>query len=187
VRGRGSEEAFVGHGSEEPLVVVLGVSGSGKSTVGAIVADRLGVPFVDADTLHSPQNVAKMAAGHPLDDEDRWPWLDRVGERLAQAAAAGTGLIIACSALKRVYRDAIRARAPQVLFLHLSGGRDILAQRTAHRSGHFMPPSLLDSQLATLEPLGADEDGVVVDIEQPVDQVAADALAAVSGRAGAIA
>jgi carbohydrate kinase (thermoresistant glucokinase family) len=174
VNGRGSAPA--------PLVVVLGVSGSGKSTIGAVIAERLGVPFADADSLHSAANIAKMAAGIPLDDADREPWLQSVGGALARAAVAGTGLVMACSALKHAYRQTIRTEAPGVMFVHLHGTREVLAQRLKARSGHFMPLSLLDSQLATLEPLGADEQGIVVDIHPPCDSVAADAVSQLASR-----
>lgn len=152
-----------------PLVVVMGVSGCGKSTIGVLVADALGVPFVDGDSLHPIANVTKMAAGSPLTDEDRWPWLALVGEALAEAGE--TGLVVACSALKRVYRDAILAEAPHAIFLHLAGSREVLSARLEGRSGHFMPVSLLDSQLATLEPLQQDEPRVVVDVGAPVATV----------------
>jgi gluconokinase len=144
-------------------VVVMGVSGSGKSTVGAALAGRLRVPFVDADTLHPPANVAKMTAGKPLDDDDRYPWLDRVGEWLAGHRDGG---VASCSALKRSYRDQLRAHCPPIEFLHLSGSPELIGARLAGRSGHFMPAALLRSQFASLEPLGADEVGVTVDIGQ---------------------
>lgn len=153
-----------------PLVVVMGVSGSGKSTVGASLAVALGTPFVDGDALHPAANVAKMAAGIPLDDEDRWPWLAAVGRHLA--GAGPEGLVVACSALKRVYRDAIRAEAPGAVFVELDGAHDLLAKRMRERPGHFMPPSLLDSQLATLEPLQDDEAGMHVSVDlAPVELV----------------
>jgi carbohydrate kinase (thermoresistant glucokinase family) len=144
------------------LIVVMGVSGSGKSTVGTGLADALGVPFTDADVLHPAANIAKMAAGIPLTDEDRMPWLALVGIELADAPG---GLVIACSALKRSYRDAIRAAAPGTRFVFLEGSRALLEGRMQHREGHFMPASLLDSQLATLEPLAADEPGVTVSLD----------------------
>ena len=140
----------------------MGVSGSGKSTVGALLAQRLGGGFVDADSLHSPANIARMAAGHPLTDADRWPWLAAVGNTLSTTGAAG--IVVACSTLKRSYREAILVQAPVTKFVHLRGSRELLSQRIGHREGHFMPVSLLASQLATLEPLETDEPGVTVDI-----------------------
>jgi carbohydrate kinase (thermoresistant glucokinase family) len=151
-----------------PLLVVMGVSGSGKSTVGVALAAALDVPFVDADELHPLANIEKMAAGHPLTDEDRWPWLARVGEALA---AAPSGLVVACSALKRGYRKAILAKAPGTRFVELTGSPELLAERLGHREGHFMPATLLDSQLRTLEPLASDEPGVRVGIAPPVSQI----------------
>ncbi|MBD7956901.1 gluconokinase [Microbacterium sp. Sa4CUA7] len=153
------------------LVCVMGVSAVGKTTVGTALASALAVPFVDADDLHPAANRAKMTAGIPLDDADRRPWLDTVGARLR--AAERTGLVIACSALRRVYRDRIRAVEPGVRFVHLSGSPVLLAERARERTGHFMPPALLQSQLATLEPLGDDEVGVVVDVAMPVEELVA--------------
>lgn len=155
-------------------IIVMGVSGCGKTTIGDLVARELGVPFVDGDSLHPVENVAKMAAGTPLTDEDRWPWLATVGSKLA--AAGDGGLVLACSALRRRYRDAIREQAPDTVFLHLDGSKEVLKARTEGRTGHFMPPALLESQLATLEPLQEDERGVVVDIAAPVQDVVAEAL-----------
>jgi carbohydrate kinase (thermoresistant glucokinase family) len=155
----------------------MGVSGSGKSTIGALLAHALALPFVDADGLHPQTNIEKMAGGVPLTDDDRWPWLTLVGETLAQAGAAGTGLVIACSALKRAYRDAILEAAPEVRFVHLDGSIEVLAQRLEGRSEHFMPPALLRSQLATLQELQTDEPGCVVSIDQPVAHVVAEAAA----------
>jgi carbohydrate kinase (thermoresistant glucokinase family) len=152
-----------------PLIVVMGVSGSGKSTVGAVLAEELSVPFIDGDDLHPVANVNKMAAGQPLTDDDRWPWLESVGQALA--AASTTGLVVACSALRRVYRDAIANEAPGVRFVLLDGSREILAARLGSRSEHFMPASLLDSQLATLERLADDESGVTVGIELSVEEI----------------
>ncbi len=148
--------------------MVLGASGSGKSTVGRALAARIGVPFADGDDLHPPANVAKMAAGEPLDDEDRAPWLDAVGRWLATHPAGG---VMACSALRRRYRDVLRSHAADMLMLHLAGERSVLERRVAGRSEHFMPASLLASQLATLEPLGDDEPGATLDLELPVDQL----------------
>ena len=152
------------------LIVVAGVSGSGKSTVGALLAARLDVPFADADDLHPASNVAKMAGGSALDDDDRWPWLAAVGRELAGASA--TGLVMACSALTRRYRDAILAEAPAVRFVLLEAGHELLERRMLARTDHFMPASLLDSQLATLEPLADDEPGVAVaNVGAPTDVV----------------
>jgi len=158
-----------------PLVVVMGVSGSGKSTVGAALAQRLRVPFGDADDFHPQANIDKMSAGHALDDEDRRPWLAAIGQWLGLRAGT-TGGVVTCSALKRAYRDQIREAAPDVVFVHLAGSRDVIARRQASRPGHFMPASLLDSQFATLEPLAADEDGVVLDVSRSVDELVEDYL-----------
>lgn len=155
-------------------VIVMGVSGCGKTTIGDLLARELGAPFLDGDSLHPVENVTKMAAGTPLTDGDRWPWLAVVGRELA--AAGPGGLVLACSALRRSYRDAIREQAPDTVFLHLHGSKEVLTARTEGRTGHFMPPALLDSQLATLEPLQADEAGVVVDIAAPVDAVVEQAM-----------
>lgn len=151
-----------------PPIVVMGVSGSGKSTVAAALAQRLMVPFADADAFHSEDNIAKMAAGKPLDDKDRYPWLEGIGEWLARH---GDGGVMSCSALKRSYRDQLRAHCPRVEFLHLRGSPEVIARRLAGRRGHFMPPSLLQSQFDTLEPLGPDERGISVDIDEPVAAV----------------
>ncbi|WP_240930573.1 gluconokinase [Isoptericola sp. BMS4] len=152
-------------------IVVMGVAGCGKSTVGSLLAARLGLRFVDADDLHPPANVAKMSAGTPLTDDDRRPWLARVGDTLGTGADAGARVVVACSALRRSYRDALRDRAGgDVAFVHLDGERDLLARRIAARPGHFMPPALLDSQLATLESLGRDETGLLVDVGPPPDR-----------------
>lgn len=146
----------------------MGVSGSGKSTVGAALARRLRVPFVDADTLHPPANIAKMAAGEPLDDDDRYPWLEKVGEWLATHRE---GAVVSCSALKRTYRDQLRAHCPNVQFLHLSGSAELIGARLAARTDHFMPAALLRSQLDALEPLGPDEAGTTVDVGPDVDAI----------------
>ncbi|BBU22580.1 carbohydrate kinase [Mycobacterium xenopi] len=149
-------------------IVVMGVSGSGKSTVGAALARRLGVPFADADAFHPRANIAKMAAGEPLNDQDRFPWLEAVGKWLA---AHRDGGVTSCSALTRKYRDQLRSHCPDVEFLHLSGSPELIRHRQAGRTGHFMPATLLDSQFDTLEPLGPDERGVTVDVDQSVDAI----------------
>jgi gluconokinase len=153
-----------------PVVIVMGVSASGKSTLAAALAGRLGVAWRDADHLHAPSSIAKMAAGIPLSDADRWPWLDRVADELAVGRDAG-GIVVACSALRRAYRERLRATCPAALFVHLNGDRLLLAQRASARKDHFMPPALLESQFATLEPLGSDEAGLVVDIEEHVARI----------------
>ncbi len=154
-----------------PLIVVMGVSGCGKSTVGLALADRLRVPFRDADDLHPASNVAKMSRGIPLTDEDRAPWLVAVGQELAAHGAAG--MVIACSALKVAYRDVLRQHAPAVLFVHLEASKQVIAKRMVVRSEHFMPLALLDSQLATLEPLKADESGCSVDASPSIGTIIA--------------
>ena len=158
-------------------LVVMGVSGCGKSSVGRLLAQALGHGFIEGDELHPPGNVAKMAAGTPLTDADRAGWLAEIGRRLGQAQAAGQGLVVSCSALKRSYRDGLRAACPGLQFVHLHGSAELLRQRLQARTGHYMPPSLLDSQLATLEPPAADEAAVTLDIRPPTAQVVAAALA----------
>jgi gluconokinase len=150
-------------------IVVMGVSGSGKSTVGAALAQRLRVPFADADDFHPPANIAKMTAGDPLNDDDRYPWLEAIGEWLAQRCEHGG--VMSCSALKRKYRDPLRRHCADAEFLHLAGTPEVIGRRQASRPGHFMPASLLASQFATLEPLGADERGVTIDVDQDIDSI----------------
>jgi gluconokinase len=150
-------------------IVVMGISGSGKSTVGAALARRLEIPYADADDFHSAANVAKMSAGHPLTDADRDPWLHSIAGWLAEHA--GTGCVVSCSALRRRYRDLLRTGVPDVLFVHLDGDPDVARRRVAGRPSHFMPADLVASQFATLEPLGADEHGIVIDFDTPLDAV----------------
>nr|WP_082764023.1 gluconokinase [Frondihabitans sp. PAMC 28766] len=153
----------------------MGVSGSGKTTVAELLASRLGWDFAEGDRLHPEANVAKMAAGIPLDDADRWPWLDAIASWIRTHTDAGQPGVITCSALKRAYRDVLRG--PNVVFVHLVAAADLLAVRVAQRPGHFMPASLLGSQLALLEPLGPDERQVVIDTGRPasveVDEIVA--------------
>jgi gluconokinase len=144
--------------------VVMGVSGVGKSTIGNALAATLGVPFLEGDAYHPPGNVAKMSAGQPLDDGDRAGWLQALADEIRNAQAQGNGLVLSCSALKRRYRDLLRQADPALRFVHLQGPRELIADRMTKRPGHYMPPSLLDSQLRDLEPLQADEDGLVLDI-----------------------
>ncbi len=162
--------------------VVMGVSGCGKSSVGRAVAAAIGARFIDGDDLHPAQNLAKMARGEALTDADRAPWLDLVGRALGAAAPP---VVIACSALRRAYRDRIAARSgAPVTYLFLTGSRTVIEARMRARSGHFMPPSLLDSQFATLEPPGPDEDALQVDIDQPFDAVVGTLVAGIRARAG---
>jgi gluconokinase len=149
-------------------LVVMGVTGSGKTTVGQALAHRLGLPFADGDELHSPANVAKMAAGIPLNDADRLPWLRAVGGWLADHPDGG---VIGCSALKRAYRDLLREYAPDAWFVHLAGSPEVVRRRVAERPGHFMPESLVTSQFEALEPLGPDEAGTVLDLDLPVEEL----------------
>jgi carbohydrate kinase (thermoresistant glucokinase family) len=162
-----------------PRVVVMGVSGSGKTVVGGATAVLLGVSFLDADSLHPSRNIAKMAAGIPLTAEDREPWLELVG---ANIAAAGAGIVVACSALRRSYRDTIRAAAPDAYFVHLAADPALIAARLKHRQGHFMPSSLLGSQLETLEPLEPDEAGLTLAADAPVGELAEQILESVRAR-----
>ena len=159
--------------SKPPLLwVVMGVSGCGKSEVGRRLAAALGVPFLEGDAYHPAANVAKMAAGIPLTDTDRAGWLRTLRDEIAAAHARGEGLVLACSALKRRYRDVLREADPGLHFAHLDGARSLIAQRMLARTAHFMPASLLDSQLADLEPLEPDEQGVRLDIvKDPVDLI----------------
>ena len=166
--------------TELPLIVVMGVAGSGKSTIAAGLAERLGVDFIEGDALHPQANVNKMAGGVPLSDEDRWPWLDAIGERIEAERAAGTGVVVSCSALKHVYRDCLRKKVNgRVRFILLDGPRDLISSRMLGRKGHFMPQALLDSQLATLEKPGPDEDAVILDISHTVPNLLMEASAAV--------
>lgn len=153
----------------------MGVSGSGKSTVGALLAEALQATFLEGDSFHPPANVARMAAGIALTDADREGWLQTLAQQLKRHAAHG--VVLSCSALKRRYRDVLRSAAPDLALVYLAGPADVLARRMAGRSGHYMPPSLLTSQLATLEPPQPDEHALTLDIARPPQALAADALA----------
>ncbi|MFD3539050.1 gluconokinase [Streptomyces sp. NPDC058662] len=155
----------------------MGVAGTGKTTVGRLLADALSLPYAEGDAFHPPANVAKMSAGTPLDDEDRRPWLDAIGEWIRNSAGRSGG-VVAASSLKRAYRDRLRAAAPRTVFVHLTGERALIEERMAARKGHYMPTTLLDSQFATLEQLQPDEPGVVVDVSGSPQDITQRALAA---------
>lgn len=152
-------------------LVVMGVAGSGKSTVAQGLEERLGWAYAEGDDFHPIANIAKMSSGTPLADTDRWPWLDSIAAWTAREDAAGHSTIVTCSALRRAYRDRLRTAPGRTLFVHLAGSEELLAERMNARPGHFMPPSLLPSQLATLEPLDADEDGTVLDIDATIPEI----------------
>jgi gluconokinase len=149
----------------------MGVSGSGKSTIAAALAKKLSWTFEDGDRFHPASNVAKMSAGLPLTDEDRWPWLRAIAEEIDRVCRAGGHVVIACSALKRTYRQVLVGDRSDVRIVFLSGSRSLIAERIAHRKGHFMPLDLLDSQFRTLEPPQANEDPITVSIDAPVETV----------------
>lgn len=134
------------------IVIVMGVSGAGKTTIGAMLAARIGAEFIDADDIHPPSNIEKMRRGIPLDDSDRYPWLEVLAERIVQAHSEQHSLVLACSALKQIYRDLLSGGASNVHFIHLTASRDLIGTRLQSRSGHFMPASLIDDQFAALEP-----------------------------------
>src|SRR5262245_28043130 len=151
----------------------MGVSGVGKTTVAVELADSLGWSCAEGDDFHSEASRAAMAAGRPLTDDDRWPWLERIGAWMSEQIAAGRSAVVTCSALRRVYRDLLREGRPEVVFCHLVAGEDLIGERMSHRTDHYMPTSLLPSQLATLEPLEPDEPGVVVSVDgEPAEVVA---------------
>ena len=159
------------------VFVVMGVSGCGKSTVGAQLAATLGLEFLEGDTLHPPGNVARMASGVALSDADRAGWLQTLAECIREARLAGPGLVLSCSALKRAYRDILRQGAPDLHFLHLHGDYELLAARMAERTGHYMPLSLLASQLSTLEAPGTDENAQIFDVASPSEAIVATFIA----------
>lgn len=171
--GEGDKAEEPGEPSGAAIVVVAGVSSSGKTTIGKALAERLGARFLDADDFHPPANVSKMASGIPLDDEDRWPWLDRLNSELRQAAADKQSVVLACSALKEIYRERLIDGVPGLAMILLTGSKEVLAARAAARTHRYMPPSLLDSQLATLEPLESGE-GWEIDVSRPVTAIVAD-------------
>ena len=151
------------------IIVVMGVSGSGKTTLGRVLARELGAEFLEGDRFHPEANVAKMSRGEPLSDADRWPWLDRLAEELARVRKAGGNAVLACSALKRAYRDRLRRGAPDLRLLFLKGDKALIRDRLRARTQHFMPPGLLDSQFASLEEPGPDECPIVIDVTPPLE------------------
>lgn len=163
-----------------PIVVVMGVSGSGKTTIGRLLAERLGVAYAEADSFHPPANVAKMAAGQALDDDDRYPWLAAIADWIRVRSRAGQGAVVSCSALKYHYRDRLRQAHDPLWFLYLDADRELITRRVAGRRDHFMPVSLVDSQLQALQPLRPDEAGAVVDAAACPEDIVATALARLS-------
>jgi len=164
-------------GSKTPCaLVVMGVAGSGKSTIADSLAKRLAWTFEDGDRFHPAGNVAKMSAGHPLTDEDRWPWLRAIADEIDRVCMSGGHAVIACSALKRAYREVLVHGRNDVRIVFLEGTQPLIAQRLAQRQGHFMPPGLLDSQFKTLEPPGASENPVTVSIDASVDAIVDDIM-----------
>ncbi|WP_298254400.1 gluconokinase [Bradyrhizobium sp.] len=161
----------------------MGVSGSGKSTVASRLAERLGWTFEDGDRFHPASNVAKMSAGHPLNDEDRWPWLQAIADEIGRVCDSGGHVVIACSALKRTYRDVLMRGRNDVRFVFLDGNRALIAERMAARKDHFMPPGLLDSQFKTLERPQADERAITVSIDTPVETIVNNIVAQMTGEA----
>lgn len=155
-----------------PAIVVMGVCGCGKSSIGEALAELFGAAFIEGDALHPPASIAKMARGEPLDDEDRKPWLEAICRAIAENRAAGRGVVVSCSALRRAYRDHLRTAGP-LQFVFLNGSTTVLAERMSRREGHFMPLALLDSQLATLEDPTGEADVVPVDIDRPLVDVIA--------------
>lgn len=163
--------------SDIRLIVVMGVSGAGKTTVGEALAQRLDVPFIDADNLHPRENVEKMRGGAALDDADRWPWLEIVADAMRNTAQTRGRVVCACSALRRAYRDCLVGRAGEpILFILLHGEKSVIAARQANRPGHFMPATLLDSQFATLEHFEDDEAGLTLDVALSVDELVEEAV-----------
>lgn len=153
-------------------LIVMGVTGSGKTTVGALLAGRMGGVFLDGDDYHPPENVAKMSSGTPLNDQDRWPWLDRLGTEIETAVSERRSVVLACSALRRIYRDRLTAACTErPLFIHLAGMKDVISNRLAARRDHYMPVGLLDSQIQTLEPIEPDENAIVMQIDASADQI----------------
>lgn len=158
------------------LIVVMGVSGCGKTTVARLLAEQLRSPMLEGDDLHSPENIQKMAAGAALNDADRRDWLAAISQRICAASIAGRALVVSCSALKRRYRDVLRQGDSRVIFVHLVGDKQLIQQRMIRRSGHFMPPALVDSQFDALEVPGADEHAIACDASQSPQAIVSSVL-----------
>jgi gluconokinase len=175
----------VAHERRKPpcALIIMGVSGSGKTTVAEKLAERLHWTFEDGDRFHPKSNVEKMSAGHPLTDEDRWPWLNAIADEIERVCRVHGHVVIACSALKRTYREVLLRGRDDVRIVFLNGTQKLIADRLASRKGHFMPPGLLDSQFSTLEPPGADENPVDVSIDAPVDAIVEDIVSKLEARA----
>jgi gluconokinase len=165
-----------------PIVLVTGVSGSGKTTIGALLAGRLGWRYAEADDFHPPANVAKMTAGQPLTDEDRWPWLEAIGRWIDKRRAAGESAVVSCSALKRSYRDTLRRGRPELFMVYLAGSPAVIAERMVARQGHFFTAEMLDSQFAALEPPAPDEDILTVPVTGKPDELVDEILIDLPGR-----
>lgn len=164
--------------SADPLqIVIMGVCGSGKTTVATLLAQRRGCTLAEADDFHSEASIAKLASGQPLDDADRWPWLHRLAGWMRERALEGHSSVVTCSALKRAYRDVLRTGSTNVVFIHLDGPPDLLLERLSGRPGHFVLPGLLESQLAILEPLEPDERGAKLDVSKPLEALVSSVLA----------
>jgi gluconokinase len=163
-----------GRGDRTCALIVMGVAGSGKSTVGEALAARLGWRYEDGDRFHPASNVAKMSAGQPLTDEDRWPWLKAIADEIDRLSATHERAVIACSALRRIYRDVLVHGRPDIAIVYLQGTQAVIAERLDRRKGHFMPPGLLASQFKTLEPPTADEHPITVSIDGPVEVIVDD-------------
>lgn len=160
-------------GTGKPAIVVMGVSGCGKTAVGTELADAIGARYIEGDRLHPPENVERMARGEPLTDELRAGWLDAVGQAMQAAILGDEGAVAACSALKRIYRDRLRRSEPSIVFVHLVVSREEAFRRVTNRRGHYMPASLVDSQFAILEPPGADENAIAISAKRPVNEIVA--------------
>ncbi|HUS55799.1 MAG TPA: gluconokinase [Thermohalobaculum sp.] len=163
------------------IVVTMGVCGTGKTSVGQIVASRMGWTFIEGDDLHPALSREKMASGTPLTDDDRWPWLDSIAEAMHVIHEAGGSAVVACSALRQVYRDRLRLSGAEIIFLHLTGDASLIRERMEARRDHFMPPGLLDSQLATLEAPRADEPVFEIDVAGSVEEIAGAVVRSLSG------